>query len=96
MSGPSVPKPQSRASASSPPAWRRWLVLALALALSIATILVLLSRGLRPLATLTHGANDLADGNYSRRIPRQGSPELLSLIDVGATMFPLVEPRPAP
>jgi signal transduction histidine kinase len=49
--------------------------------LSIAGILVLLSRGLRPLAALTHGANDLADGNYSRRIPRQGSPELLSLID---------------
>ncbi len=59
----------------------RLAILALALALSIATILVLLSRGLRPLAALTHGANDLADGNYSRRIPRQGSPELLSLID---------------
>ena len=35
MSGPSVPKPQSRASASSPPAWRRWLVLALALAIAL-------------------------------------------------------------
>ena len=56
-------------------------IMGLALALSIAAIVVVLNRGLRPLAALTHGANELAGGNYSRRIPRQGSPELLGLID---------------
>jgi PAS domain-containing protein len=65
--------------------WNRFLgslaILALALVLSIAVILVVLRRGLRPLSALTQGANSLADGDYSRRIPRQGSPEMVSLID---------------
>jgi PAS domain S-box-containing protein len=65
--------------------WNRFLgslaILALALVLSIAVILVVLRRGLRPLSALTQGANSLADGDYSRRIPRRGSPEMVSLID---------------
>jgi methyl-accepting chemotaxis protein len=56
-------------------------ILALALLLSLAGILVILRRGLRPLSDLTRGAVALAQGDFSRRIPRQGSPELASLID---------------
>ncbi len=56
-------------------------ILALGLALSIAAITIVLHRGLRPLTALTRSADEVAVGDYSSRIPRQGSPELASLID---------------
>jgi len=56
-------------------------ILCLALVTSVAGIFAILRRGLRPLSVLTRGAGLLEGGDYSQRIPRQGSPELLSLID---------------
>lgn len=56
-------------------------ILALALALSLSVILFVLNRGLRPLSVLTRRADELAGGDYSGHIQRQGSPELAGLID---------------
>ncbi|MDP1536372.1 MAG: EAL domain-containing protein [Burkholderiales bacterium] len=55
-------------------------ILALTLALSIACILIILSRGLRPLAALDQGVRALERGEMSARIPPQGSPELAHVI----------------
>ncbi len=55
-------------------------ILALALGLDFAGILLVLKSGLRPLARLTQAANDLANGDFSSRIPPKGSPELLRVI----------------
>ncbi len=59
----------------------RLAILGLALVLSVAGIFAILRRGLHPLSVLTRGAGLLEGGDYSQRIPRHGSPELLSLID---------------
>jgi diguanylate cyclase (GGDEF)-like protein/PAS domain S-box-containing protein len=56
-------------------------ILALTLALSISCILIILSRGLRPLAALNQGVRALERGEMSARIPLQGSPELAHVIN---------------
>lgn len=56
-------------------------ILTLALALSVACILIILSRGLRPLGALDRGVRALERGEMSVRIPPQGSPELAHVIN---------------
>jgi PAS domain S-box-containing protein len=55
-------------------------ILVLAVGLDFLGILLVLRSGLRPLSSLTEGANDLAGGDYARRIPLEGSPEILRVV----------------
>ena len=55
-------------------------ILAVAMGLDFIGMLLVLTNGLRPLAALTRGANDLAQGDYARRLALEGSPEILRVI----------------
>jgi diguanylate cyclase (GGDEF)-like protein/PAS domain S-box-containing protein len=52
----------------------------LAVGLNFALILLMLKRGLKPIAALSQGAEALARGELAIRIPPQGSPELLRVV----------------
>ncbi len=73
------------ASSTQKRLWESFLgylaLLTLALALSVVCILIILSRGLRPLAALNQGVLALERGEMSARIPPQGSPELAHVIN---------------
>ena len=56
-------------------------ILVLALGLDFLGILLILKNGLRPLAALNQGARALESGEMSTRIPPQGSPELVHVIN---------------
>ena len=55
-------------------------ILVLALGMDFIGILLVLKGGLRPLAALTKGVNDMAFGDYASRIPLDGSPEIQNVI----------------
>jgi len=56
------------------------MIVVLAVGLNFALILLMLKRGLKPLAALSQGAHAMARGELAIRIPPQGSPELLRVI----------------
>ena len=55
-------------------------ILTVAMVLDFIGMLLVLTNGLRPLAALTGGANDLARGDYARRIALEGSPEIRRVV----------------
>jgi diguanylate cyclase (GGDEF)-like protein/PAS domain S-box-containing protein len=75
--------------------WQAFLghlaILALALGLDFFGILLILRSGLKPLAALEAGACALESGELAARIPPQGSPELVHVIDAFNRMAAAVE-----
>lgn len=69
----------------------RLAILALALGLDFVGILLILKNGLRPLAALDQGARALESGEMSARIPPQGSPELVHVINAFNRMADALE-----
>ncbi len=66
-------------------------ILVLAVVLDFIGILLILKHSLRPLAALGKGAEALADGQLSTRIPLHGSPELRHIVSAFNRMASAVE-----